>query len=123
MTLEKEKENPKEKVKEKAKEKEKTTKEKEKVNHTRQMAVNHSLLPQQDRGRSPLKVSINNNMKMDIGPKTVGGLIVTPPRTNNTGAKTTGPTVMAGLPSLTTNVSCPGWNPGTPLTFAKTLSM
>ena len=117
MTLEKATEKP---IK---KEKEQTTKEKEKVNHTRQMAVNHSLPPQQDRGRSPLKVSINNNMKMGIGPKTVGGLIVMPPRTNNTGAKTTGPTVMAGLPSPTTNVSCPGWNPGTPLTCAKILSM
>ena len=103
MTLEK----TKEKVKKKEKEKEKTTKEKEKVNHTRHMAVNHSLPPHQDRNRSPLKISVNNNMKMDIGPKNGGGLTVMPARTNNTWAKTTGPTVMAGLPSPTTNVSCP----------------
>ena len=119
------------------------------MNHTRQRAVNHSLPPNQDRGRMPLKVSINNNITIKTGPKTGGGLTVMPPRiktggvltvmpprTNNTGAKTvaglhnTGAQMVAGLhtilicsPSPTQNVSCPGWNPGTPLMFAKTLSM
>ena len=107
------------------KEKEKTTKEKEKVKHTRQTAVNHSLPPKQDRSRSPQKVSINNKMMISIGHKIGGGLTVMPPQINNNGAKTvTGlNTNMIGSPSPTQNVSSPGWNPGTPLMFAKILSM
>ena len=139
MTLEKESQ----KVKEK--EKEKTRKEKEKVKHTRPMAVNHSLPPNQDRGRRPLKIKINNNIMKEIGPKITGGVM--PPRINKVGAKTlSGPhtwphhmeaKIVAGhlkhsmeiphtftlhSPSPTQSVSCPGWNPGTPLTCAKTLS-
>ena len=50
---------------------------------------------------------------------------IMPPCTTNHGGKT-----VAGLhimltcsPSHTQNVFCPGWNPGTPSTCAKTLSM
>ena len=140
MTMEKEKEKEKKNVKTNEKEKEKKTKEKEMVKHTRPMAVNHSLPPNQDRGRSPLKVRINNNIMIKIGPKTIGGQTVMPPRTNKAGAKTmsgphtgphnTGPQTVAGhhttlicSPSPTQNASSPGWNPGTPLMFAKILSM
>ena len=95
------------------------------MKHTRQMAVNHSLPPNQDRGRMPPKVSNNNNIMTKSGHKTGGGLTVMPPQINNTGAKTvTGPhIIMIGSPNHTQNVSCPGWNPGTPLMFAKTLFM
>ena len=112
------------------------------VKHTRPMAVNHSLPPNQDRGRSPLKIKINNKIMIRIGPKTGGGQMDMPPRINHTGAQImTGVPTVAGLhnpgaqtmdgrhimlicsPSPTQNVSCPGWNPGTPLTFAETLSM
>ena len=115
MTLEKEKE----KVKQKEKEKEKTIKEKEKVQHTRQMAVNHSLPPNQGRIRMPLKVNINNNITIKIGPKTGGGQTVMLPRINHTGAKTVAG--LHGSPSPTQSVFWPGWNPGTPLTCTKTL--
>ena len=115
------------------------------VKHTRPMAVNHSLPPNQDRGRRPLKIKINNNIMKEIGPKTIGGAM--PPRINKVGAKTmsgphtwphnTGAKIVAGRlnpsmeilhtsilhsPSPTQSVSCPGWNPGTPLMFAKILS-
>ena len=66
------------------------------------------------------------------GPKTGGGQTDMPPQI------TIGDQIVAGLlppametlhtsirhsPSPTQNVSSPGWNPGTPLTFAETLSM
>ena len=134
----------KEKVNPKEKEKEKKVKEKEMVKHTRPMAVKHSLPPNKDRGRRPLKIKINNNIMKEIGPKIIGG--VTPPRTNKVGAKTlsgphiwphhTGAKPVTGhqsrsveilhifilhSPSLIQSVSCPGWNPGIPSTCAKIL--
>ena len=55
------------------------------------------------------------------GQKIGGGLTAMPPRLYNTGAKTAAGlnTSMTGSPSLPQNVSCPGWNPGAPLIFAK----
>ena len=71
------------------------------MKHTRPMAVNHSLPPNQDRGRRPLKENINNNITTKTGLKTGGGKTAMPPRIktggiltrmppciNNIGAKT-----------------------------------
>ena len=118
MEKEKEKENQKEK------EKEKIIKEKEKVQRTRPMAVNHSLPPKQgNNNKKPRKVQINNSIMTKIGHKTgprIGGLKVMLPIHNHGGTE-----IVAGLmdtlPSPTHIVSCPGWNPGTQSTCAKTL--
>ena len=72
--------------------KEKKTKEKEMVKHTRPMAVKHSLPPNQDRGRRPLKIKINNKIMIRIGPKTGGGQMDMPPQI------TIGDQIMAGAP-------------------------
>ena len=77
--LEKQKEKEKER-----KEKEKNQKEKEKVKHTRQMAVNPSLLPKQAKNKSHKE--INNNHMTKTGPKNGGGQTDMPPQINN-GAK------------------------------------
>ena len=118
-------EKAKEKVNQKEKEKEKTIKEKEKVQRTRPMAVNHSLPPKQgNNNRKPLKVRINNSITTKIGLKTgpkIGGLKAMPPMINPGGAKIAAGG-LHGLPSPIHIVFCPGWNPGTPLTCAKTLS-
>ena len=68
------------------------------VKHTRPRAVKHSLPPNQDRGRRPLKIKINNKIMIRIGPKTGGGQMDMPPQINigdqivagppNTGAQT-----------------------------------
>ena len=107
------------KEKEKArKEKEKIQKEKEKVKHTRQTAVNHSPPPNQDKNKNHRKT--NNNHMTKTGPKNGGGQTDMPPQINNGATTVAGHNIiMIGLPSHTQNVSYPGWNPGTPLTFAK----
>ena len=113
----------KEKVNPKEEEKDNNIKEKEMVKHTRPMAVNHSLPPKQGSNRKPLKVRINNSITTKIGLKTgpkIGGLKVMLPIHNHGGTKIAAG-LMDTLPSPTHIVSCPGWNPGTPLTCAKTL--
>ena len=94
------------------------------MKHTRPMAVNHSLPPKQGNNKKPLKVRLNNSTTTKIGLKIgtkIGGLKVMLPIINPTGnEKVAG--LMDGSPSPTHIVSCPGWNPGTPLTCAKTLS-
>ena len=113
------------KEKENGKEKERKTKEKEKVKHTRQKAVNHSHPPTQGKNKKPRKVNNNISIMIKIGLKTGGGQKDMPPQINHNGAKTVAGRIiiMIGLPSHTQNVFYPGWNPGTPLTFAKILCM
>ena len=55
------------------------------MKHTRQTAVNHSLLPKQAKNKS--RREINNNHMTKTGPKNGGGLTDMPPQVNN-GAKT-----------------------------------
>ena len=62
------------------------------VKHTRPTAVNHSLPPNQDRGRSPLKIKINNKIMIKNGPKTGGGQTDMPPQIN------IGDQIVAGAP-------------------------
>ena len=114
MISEKEKEKEKER-----KEKEKTAKETEKVKHTRQMAVNHSLRPNRQTNKSQ---KLNNKQVIKTGLTNGGGQMAMPPQINSGAKMVAGPLIiMIGLPSHTRNVSYPGWNPGTPLTSAKIL--
>ena len=108
----------------------------EKVKHTKQRAVNHSLLQKYDRGKKPQEN--NKDMLARTGLTTGGGLTVMPPQIKTGGGmemeimqitpNIIGIQPMAGLhiiltclPSHTQSVSYPGWNPGTRSTCAETL--
>ena len=90
----------------------------------RPRAVNHSLQPKLGKNRKPREtINNNSNIMTKIGPKIIGGQTVMPPQNNNGAKIVAGPRItMIGLPKATQIASYPGWNPGTPLTFANTLS-